>query len=121
MEQKHDAATQRQATVSSTDTTALKHATTTEADRLHTQPPSLTAQQRATLAQLQTDAATHVGTLGLIDDVDTGGDRQQHDRHVHLDTAPPDPRFAGHPDQSRCCWGAVRQLSEVCGQAWCVG
>ena len=104
LEEENYAATQRQYTVAYTDTRSLRHATTTEANRLHNQPPTLNPQQRSTLATLQTDAATHLGTLGLIDDVESGGDRGQYDRHVHLDTAPPDPRFPGHPDQSRYCW-----------------
>ena len=61
------------------------------------------ALQCDTLARVETDAATHVGTEGLLDDSEGEG-HQQYNRHVHLDTAPPDPRFAGHPDQSHYCW-----------------
>lgn len=59
--------------------------------------------QRATLARVETEAATHIGTQGVLDD-EEGEGSEQYNQHVHLDTAPPDPRFAGHPDQSHYCW-----------------
>ena len=76
----------------------------------HTATQQSSQQQRDTLAQLRTDAATHVGTQGLIDDAHSetadgsSSSSEQYKRHVHLDTAPPDPRFIGHPDQSHYCW-----------------
>ena len=81
-----------------------QHSGTADADRHRTAHSNDSRRlQRETLARVETDAATHIGSQGVLDD-EAGDGSEQHNRHVHLDTAPPDPRFAGRPDQSYYCW-----------------